>query len=162
MFPLENSIKLECYDQQEVVRVAGTYLFDVPKNCQIDSSVETIRNEEFIISENQVVLFPRIESIEALPTKPLRSVALEDVNLDELHTIKTEFMENEPVLYHSQAVPYVPSIWTILIYALLIFVASYWTANKIRQRRTPVIQVVQPNGNQPPGPLDLQEVRLPM
>lgn len=140
IIPREEIIKLECFSQEEHIKLFGTYIAEIPKNCKLVST----NNQEMIVNnlhteptENQPILFPDLnQEPKLLPTLNL-SVHLEDLKLDELQRIRSHILENQLDLTPFSEIKPFPSIWTIIIYLIIITVIGYLLYRKLVQRRCP-------------------------
>lgn len=129
LFPNKERILLSCNQQEEVLMVSGTYLMEIPTGCKMVAEQETITNQAEQIVNNQPILFPNID-FESDAPKLNTTIQIEDLNLDELHDIKTQIIENHPHLIANQ-LSYQPSLWTILIYGVLLIGLGYALYKKL-------------------------------
>ncbi|KAG5868464.1 hypothetical protein JTB14_035355 [Gonioctena quinquepunctata] len=67
------------------------------------------------------------------PYTPSISLQLEDMDLDELQSIKTAFRQNQSEISFLE-VGHIPSFWTLSIYAILISTTMYILYIKIRPK----------------------------
>ncbi|KAG5881812.1 hypothetical protein JTB14_004618 [Gonioctena quinquepunctata] len=89
----------------------------------------TIINENQF-SQNQPILLPAMEEFGMEPYTPSISLQLEDMDLDELQSIKTAFRQDQPEIFFLE-VAHIPSFWTLSIYAILISTTMYILYTKI-------------------------------
>ena len=149
------TVKLNCQSQEEVQRLdRATYLFEIPTNCQLISSEEVVANIRFT-SQNQPILFPDLDTTINKKSVSDITIRLEEINLDDLQSIKSQIIENQPVLNDLGIPAYAPSIWTILIYALLAVGAVYLCLKKIQFRKR------SHQGEERKKDVDFETVQLP-
>lgn len=131
IFPQKETITLSCHRQEEVQKLVGTYLINIPNGCQITTSEEKIINNEQIITQNQPIIFPELDQSSQTSTQN-SVIRLENVNLDELQDIKRRIIENQPqILFEDTGISHTPSTWTIIIYILLTVIAGYFCYKKL-------------------------------
>lgn len=141
IIPNEETVKLECSNQEEHLKLFGTYFAEIPTNCKLvnPSNQEVIINNVHIGQiKNQPILFPDLnDQEEMLPTLNL-SVHLDDLKLDDLQKIKNQIRNNQPNFTPFPEFVETPNIWTILIYILMVILVSYYVYKKlIGPRRGP-------------------------
>nr|CAH7729295.1 unnamed protein product [Callosobruchus chinensis] len=61
LIPTETTITLSCEKGEEVIRVLGSYLAEIPVGCTLQLNEDLITNQEPISIENQPILFPNID-----------------------------------------------------------------------------------------------------
>lgn len=130
IFPKEEIIKLKCERQEEIMKVLGTFMVNIPLGCQIIANQEIIKNEEQEVNNHQPILFPQLAVIEH-PTSPVASYhfEIEDIDLDELQHMKNRIVDNQPNTSFSDN--YVtPSVWTIAIYVFVIIIILFFCYKK--------------------------------
>lgn len=152
LLPRQESIKLTCNTREETIRLIGTYLFDIPINCQITTSLGTFTNEK-PISTSQSILLPKI-GIDQSQETPKFNIELENVRLDELHAIKSQILNNKANI-KMDLMGQTPSLWTLLIYVLLIFTVIYICYKKL------IVPRCVKKRNQESPATQLSEVQLP-
>lgn len=147
--PFEEIMNLKCLQQEESVRVFGTYLLEVPVNCRVKTNNELIfNNQKSIKVKPQPFLFSDFYgNIDLLQSVNL-SAHIDNINLDELYKLKSEIKDNKPQLVFEK-VSAVPSAWTIGIYVLLSIVCIYvalkkWKKPTPQQREVPLEDVRLP------------------
>lgn len=144
--PSKETLKLKCEDQEEIAQIIGTYLIQIPIGCQVITSRTTITNLQSI-SFGQPTIFPNLDVEIPSSTKRNISIHLGEVNLDKLHELKTQIIENHPDISYG-TISHIPSVWTILIYILLLAIIMYAAYKKLPRRpQTP--------------PQENQDVQLP-
>lgn len=57
----QKKINLQCFQQQEIIKLKRTHLFDVPVSCKISNKIETITNEKDTLSSSQPIMFPELD-----------------------------------------------------------------------------------------------------
>lgn len=119
--PAKETIQIKCNNQEETRSIFGTYLCSIPEGCQVKIKSKLISNiKKSVESSSQPILLPDIqETPTLLPTLNL-SPHLQGLKLDELHKLRNEILEVQPDLAFSQ-IETNPSIWSLVIYILLIF-----------------------------------------
>ena len=131
LLPKQEILKLKCAKQEEIRKpIAGTYLIDLPIGCQISISQETIINEKQSTKLNQPVLFPDLDMKLVQETPRNITLHLDEIDLDDLKSIRTHIIENQPTLSY-EAISNAPSFWTLAIYGLLVLGISYFCYKKI-------------------------------
>ncbi len=63
------------------------------------------------------------------------SIQLENLDLDELQSIKNEVIANDPDIKFEYTPSYTPSIWTIILYLAVISIGTYIAYQKLYRRR---------------------------
>lgn len=137
--PNEETFKLKCNSQNEVQRlIMGTYLFEVPVSCRFSSSKGTVTNIKFFVNQTQPMLFPDLvnkpSNQHKVPKNFMEIQLTEDMNLDDLKSIKTQMLNNQPFL-STETISYVPSVWTIACSCLMIIVVAYLIYKKMERSR---------------------------
>nr|CAI5840650.1 unnamed protein product [Callosobruchus analis] len=61
LIPTESTITLSCEKGQEVIRVLGSYLVEIPTGCTLQLNEEWMTNQEPVSIGNQPILFPNID-----------------------------------------------------------------------------------------------------
>nr|CAH7717946.1 unnamed protein product [Callosobruchus chinensis] len=61
LIPTETTITLSCEKGEEVIRVLGSYLAEIPVGCTLQLNEDLITNQEPISIGNQPILFPNID-----------------------------------------------------------------------------------------------------
>lgn len=61
IFPANEVIKWKCHQQEEIIKVNGTYLISNPIGCQITVNQEKITNDKHIVNQNQSILIPELD-----------------------------------------------------------------------------------------------------
>lgn len=133
LFPQHVICKLKCYQQEEITNLIGTYLFEIPAGCSLETPDQSIKNVQHSLNLKQPILFPDLNQEINITHLPNITIHLEETKLDELQEIKTQIIQNQPDLYFGQ-VSHVPSSWTITIYALLVVIIGYQLVRKIRDK----------------------------
>lgn len=153
VFPFQQNCKLKCPHQEEVIKIAtGTYLIEIPVGCQISTTGETITNRKSF-TQAQPILFPNLEESESKIPKMNFSLHLQEIPLDELQSIKTQILEDHPDVSF-ETLSYIPSIWTLLIYALLLSALCYMAYRTIPKKWWSTT-------NEDQHGVELSEVQLP-
>lgn len=155
ILPLEETIKLNCLNQQESRKAFGTYLLEIPLGCQVTTKEESIiNNQKLIKTSYQPILFPDFNRVPTmLPTLNL-SIQLQEVKLDGLHELKNQIMENQPhTVFRNISNP--PSIWTVIIYLLLIGCCIVLIYKKVFSRRCP------PKNHEKEDGQEMEQIQLP-
>ncbi|XP_074026075.1 uncharacterized protein [Leptinotarsa decemlineata] len=153
LLPTEETVRLKCHQQEEAIKVKGSYLVDIPNTCQISTNQEVIINYQQIDTQSQPILFPDSDIQEISREKFNLSLHLNNVNLDELHEIRTGFIENRPALQEN-SISYTPSAWTIIVYGILAVLLAYAIYKKIRD-------INPPSRRSPQESIELQNIQLP-
>jgi len=134
VLPHMESLQLTCFNQEDHLKLIGTYVAKIPMECQITFGGKTINNLHSTNSQNQIVLFPDIAGDIKLMPKLNLSVHLDDIRLDDLYKLKRGIIDNEPRFVIPDNIK-VPSIWTVFIYVSLIIALVYFILKKINLRR---------------------------
>lgn len=120
VMPKEETVKLKCNAQEEIRRLHGTYLVQIPSGCLIKTNNQTVINGNRLTNATvQPILFPDWPNIPVAPNQLDLSVHIEEIKLDDLTDLKTQIQSTSPQLQFPQLYHY-PSIWTIFIYVVLI------------------------------------------
>jgi len=142
IFPEPEVVKLNCNHHIESVRLQGSFLFNVPRSCELlTNQGRFLINEP--ITNSQSMILPKIEEPIA-PDESSFQVHLEDIKLDELHAVKFQVLQNPP--FHPLAQNPIfgfSSLWTMFIYVLMVFAVSYccYKSSCLRDaRRSPRFQ----------------------
>lgn len=157
VLPSEENIKLNCLHQEETRKfAAGTYLINIPVGCQISTRHETIDNTIQSISLNQPILFPDLNMDVTNTPKINFSLQLDNIELDGLQEIKTQIIQNQPDIFFEK-VSHTPSVWTLIIYGLIILMLVYIVYKKV------ILKWYSPNPKEEhqPEEIDLSTVQLP-
>lgn len=147
--PFEEIINLKCLQQEESVRIIGTYLLEIPSNCQVKTNNELITNSQKTIKfKTQPFLFSDFHENTFFIHSVNLSAHIDNVNLDELYKLKSEIKDNKPQLVFEK-VSAIPSAWTIGMYVLLFIVCIYvawkkWKTPTPQQRDVPLEDVRLP------------------
>nr|CAH7724090.1 unnamed protein product [Callosobruchus chinensis]CAH7729551.1 unnamed protein product [Callosobruchus chinensis]CAH7730414.1 unnamed protein product [Callosobruchus chinensis] len=83
LIPTETTITLSCEKGEEVIRVLGSYLAEIPVGCTLQLNEDLITNQEPISIGNQPILFPNIDVNISLSNSKNFSLHLDQVELDE-------------------------------------------------------------------------------
>nr|CAI5829477.1 unnamed protein product [Callosobruchus analis] len=151
----ETTITLSCKKGQEVTRVLGSYLVEIPTGCTLQLNEDWITNQEPVSIGNQPILFPNI-NVNISHYNPRNfSLHLDQVELDEIHKIRRRIVDNR-VDIHSVKVSHIPSFWTIILYGVLLMIVCCFVYKKI----TPRYFKPKPR-NIPKEEIDLSNVYLP-
>lgn len=130
LFPNKDKIQLSCNQQEEILIVSGSYLIEIPIGCKVITEKVVVVNEQQETNNDQPILFPNLEMPSDVPNPDI-TIQLEDTNLDELQEIKTQILETQPQLNFLQS-SYQPSLWTMLIYILVLISAVYLLYKKFQ------------------------------
>lgn len=155
LLPRTQSLKLRCDGDEEIRRMTGTYLIQVPAKCEVNINGRILTNELRETNSNKPVLLPELEDNFQIQHSKNFTIHLEDIDWDDLQNIKTRIVENHPSLTTS-TISVNPSAWTIVIYGLLIIIVLYWCFNKKpfeRCKKTTVTTTA--------GATNLQEIQIP-
>lgn len=133
IFPNEDTLKVTCKQQQEVKKLKGTFLIEIPVGCQIKSTAQMLANEKSI-ADSQPILLPDIQiTNDTLPTlKP--GVPLEDIKLDQLSDNLYQLTENFPLQW-TTGISHTPSAWTIVIYIAVAGTIAAYILKKFNPRK---------------------------
>nr|CAI5842191.1 unnamed protein product [Callosobruchus analis] len=153
--PTETTITLRCEKGQEVTRVLGSYLVEIPTGCTLQLNEDSITNQEPVSIGNQPVLFPNINVNISLSNPKNFTLQLDQVELDEIHKIRRRIIVNR-VDVHSVKVSHIPSFWTIILYGVLLMIVCCFVYKKI----TPRYFKPKPRSI-PKEEIDLSNVHLP-
>ncbi|XP_074034581.1 uncharacterized protein [Leptinotarsa decemlineata] len=154
LLPAQQTTKLKCQNQNEIENLLpGSYLFDIPIGCQLSCGNQIITNDHQVTNSEPIIL-PDLEEGKPEPPKSI-GIQLDDLNLDELHSIKTAIMENEPIISFKD-VAHIPSFWTMFIYLVLVSICLYLVHKKIGFRGC------KTNGpSEPSQDIEMSRVQLP-
>lgn len=150
--PFETSITYQCKkNSQNELLPSGTYLLRNFENCKLEINnkiiqfpILEIKNELYIPHLNFNFTVKTNYSIEEIDLSP--------INLDGLKEIKYKLEKQQNVLkYNKMEHIYIPSIWTIIIYAILICFSIY-IIYKIKLR----LQERRKSGQPGDDPIELQ------
>lgn len=131
IFPAKEIINLKCQQQEEILKLIGSYLINIPVGCHITTSQrKVISNDEQTINANQAIFFPELDQERKETPKPNWSIHLENTKLDELHDIKRQILENQPQLSFTDGISHFPSSWTIVLYIFIILTVCYFCYKK--------------------------------
>ncbi|KAJ8977561.1 hypothetical protein NQ317_019136, partial [Molorchus minor] len=85
IFPQKEVVNLKCRRQEEILKLYGTFIIEIPTGCQISTLNEVVGSEQQTINNNQVIFFPELEEQknDVIANMNL-SNHLEDAKLDEL------------------------------------------------------------------------------
>ncbi|KAJ8977117.1 hypothetical protein NQ317_005245 [Molorchus minor] len=127
IFPQKEVVNLKCRRQEEILKLYGTFIIDIPTGCQISTPNKVLGSEQQTINNNQVIFFPELEEQknDVIANMNL-SIQLEDAKLDELQDIKQKIIDNQPNLSFIDKVSHIPSVWTLIVYVLIIIVILYF------------------------------------
>lgn len=118
VLPTKEAIELKCFGQEEIRNVIGTFLVQIPISCQITTSSKLIVNEKKLFkSDAQPILFPDLPNVPKLMHSLNLGPHLKDINLDSLHQLTNELVENRLTFSEIRRLP---SLGTILIYAMIL------------------------------------------
>ncbi|KAJ8976924.1 hypothetical protein NQ317_005096 [Molorchus minor] len=136
IFPQKEVVNLKCRRQEEILKLYGTFIIDIPTGCQISTPNKVLGSEQQTINNNQVIFFPELEEQknDVIANMNL-SIQLEDAKLDELQDIKQKIIDNQPNLSFIDKVSHIPSVWTLIVYVLIIIVILYFFRKKIKATR---------------------------
>nr|XP_023019463.1 uncharacterized protein LOC111508257 [Leptinotarsa decemlineata] len=130
LLPSMETLKFICEEQEEILKLTGTYLIEIPVGCQIICQKEIIANDRISTVPKQPILLPDLSlEVESIPNLN-SSLQLEDIKLDELHEIKTQIINNQPDVSFGR-ISHTPSLWTIAIYLVLFTVLLYICYRKL-------------------------------
>nr|CAI5841906.1 unnamed protein product [Callosobruchus analis] len=82
LIPTETTITLRCEKGQEVTRVLGSYLVEIPIGCTLQLNEDWITNQEPVSIGNQPILFPNINVNISLSNPKNLTLQLDQVELD--------------------------------------------------------------------------------
>lgn len=151
IFPFKDTITLNCQNQEEVIEVTGTYLINIPLDCWLKSSQIKILNKNDTEIPGQPILYPALKFDTSYAPTSTTSIKLQEIKLDDLKEIKSKLADNDPEL-NFQEIYSRPSVWTIIIYCLLILIGGAIVGKKLHS------QWMQPTEDHP---IDLASVQLP-
>lgn len=155
VMPTDENIRIHCNRQEEILKLKGTYLFEIPTGCQVSTPLQKIINEDHYTKPSQPVLFPNIKiHTDGLP-KIKQSLNLENIELDNLHEIKQNILNNSPTLSFGK-ISYNPSIWTIILYGFCILLFVFIGHQRIISRRCKRKQ-----NEDHPARVELSDVQIP-
>nr|CAI5836624.1 unnamed protein product [Callosobruchus analis] len=155
LIPTETTITLRCEKGQEMTRVLGSYLVEIPTGCTLQLNEDWITNQEPVSIGNQPILFPNINVNISLSNPKNFTLQLDQVELDEIHKIRRRIIDNR-VDVHSVKVSHIPSFWTIILYGVLLMIVCCFVYKKI----TPRCFKPKPRSI-PKEEIDLSNVHLP-
>nr|CAI5837370.1 unnamed protein product [Callosobruchus analis] len=92
--PTETTITLRCEKGQEVTRVLGSYLVEIPTVCTLQLNEDWITNQEPVSIGSQPILFPNINVNISLSNPKNFTLQLDQVGLDEIHKIRRRIIDN--------------------------------------------------------------------
>lgn len=124
ILPTDKIVELKCPVQDERRKLCGTFLVNIPIECRFKfDEISITHNQQIIDSGKQPILFPDLEYTP--PQFPLLNLSfhLHKIKLDELHELRNKIEENEPHIFNE--VSTVPSLWTIMVYIVLIAIGVY-------------------------------------
>nr|CAI5820040.1 unnamed protein product [Callosobruchus analis] len=155
LIPTETTITLRCEKGQEVTRVLGSYLVEIPTGCTLQLNEDWITNQEPVSIGNQPILFSNINVNISLSNPKNFTLQLDQVELDEIHKIRRRIIDNR-VDIHSVKVSHIPSFWTIILYGVLLMIVCCFVFKKITPRCfKPKLRSI------PKEEIDLSNVHLP-
>lgn len=132
MFPSKQAITMKCQQQEEVQKLIGTYLINIPIGCEVITAQEKINNKEQALNQNEPIFFPQLDQERNPAPYQNFTIHLENINLDELQDIKKQIVENQPqIFYDDVGISHIPSTWTLLLYVLVISLISYFLYKKL-------------------------------
>lgn len=137
ILPAEEKIKFQCQQQEEVKKLVGTFMFEIPLGCQLSTHQESIINTKSI-STHQPLLLPNLEASSSPTSGSNLSIHLEEIELDELQDIRTQVIRNQPQISYGR-ISHVPSAWTIIIYGIILVVILYVGYNRTPKCKKPRI-----------------------
>lgn len=130
VLPKKETVQLKCKNQNEVVRLKGTYLCQIPVECDMTINTLRISNDADVKISEQPILFPDFaDTATSLPILNL-SIHLNQVKLDELHQWENEIVNNQPSMTFSE-VSTIPSLWTVLIYFVAVIFFVFMIVKKV-------------------------------
>nr|CAI5837800.1 unnamed protein product [Callosobruchus analis] len=155
LIPTETTITLRCEKGQEVTRVLGSYLVEIPTGCTLQLNEDWITNQEPVSIGNQPILFPNINVNISLSNPKNFTLQLDQVERDEIHNVRRRIIDNR-VDVHSVKVSHIPSFWTIILYGVLLKIVCCFVYKKITPRCfKPKLRGI------PKEEIDLSNVHLP-
>nr|CAH7720095.1 unnamed protein product [Callosobruchus chinensis] len=107
LIPVETTITLSCEKGEEVIKVLGSYLAEIPVGCTLQLNEDLITNQEPVSIGNQPILFPNSDVNISLSNPKNFSLHLDQVELDEIHKIRRRIIDNR-VDIHSVKVKITP------------------------------------------------------
>lgn len=134
ILPHEEKIKLRCQQQEEIQKLIGTFMFEIPLGCHLSTNQENITNDKSE-NQNQPILFPNLETAYTTTTDVDLTLHLDYVELDELQEIKNQVIHNQLQL-SSEGISRLPSVWTIIIYGLILIILLHFGHSKIKTKCT--------------------------
>nr|CAH7757828.1 unnamed protein product [Callosobruchus chinensis] len=87
LIPVETAITLSCERGEEVIRVLGSYLAEIPVACTLQLNEDLITDQEPVSIRNQPILFSNIDVNISLSNPKNFSLHLDQAELDEIHKI---------------------------------------------------------------------------
>ncbi|KAJ8979906.1 hypothetical protein NQ317_004900 [Molorchus minor] len=102
IFPQKEVVNLKCRRQEEILKLYGTFIIDIPTGCQISTPNKVLGSEQQTINNNQVIFFPELEEQKNDVTANMNlSIQLEDAKLDELQDIKQKnYRQSAELIIH--------------------------------------------------------------
>lgn len=132
VFPTEQKVRLQCQEQEEVHKLLGTFIFEVPEGCQIFTNQEIFRNKK-TISTGQPLLLPEID-IGRIPSVSTNiTVRLDNIELDELQEVRNEIINNQVPRLHG-IISTTPSVWTLGVCGVLVCTLIYCAYDRVKSR----------------------------
>lgn len=156
VLPKEELVQLKCTNQNERLRLLGTYIMNIPVHCEVQFNNILINNRQPAENSNQLILFPDLtDNLPFLPTLSLSTQPLEEIKLDDLQKLKSQILETHPSLSFSD-ISKTPSFWTIAIYGLLILLVIYIVIRKLNLLSCSKKTMMEENPKEMELPRDVQ------
>ena len=125
--PSETSVIYNCEkNSQNEILPSGTYLLNKFENCKLKINDKVIQFLE--IKTKEELFIPHLSYNFSIQTNySIENIDLLPINLDNLNEIKYKLEKQEHVLENSNKMNhvYIPSLWTIILYVILVCFSIY-------------------------------------
>lgn len=136
--PQDVKADLKCSNQEKSKILKGTYVITLQPKCQLDvnGQIYTPSQESMEPEHKFYMPVPELPQLKQSPQINLPELELENVPLHNLETIKSQLQAEKQRIPKSLHIPiYHTSIWTIIIYFIIIFIALAALVKYLRSRR---------------------------
>lgn len=150
-------INLKCNVQDETVKLYGTYLINIPKNCILTFNNESIVNKQKTINVNNypVLLFESNNVINNNHVMDNLTINLEDIKFDEINKISKQI--NKDILY-LEKVEYFKSIsiWSVISYLFILIIIIFLLYKNLYLKKFKNKQQIKNSNNE----IEMNEIQL--
>lgn len=120
----------KCDNDYEKIPLRGTYLIELPPNCEININNNYLRNLDNIKRQFQNIVFPKL-NFEILKDKVItniKPIKLDEINLNEINSVKNalEIEEKKINTIEDQSINFnTINGWTIITYIIILLIIIF-------------------------------------